>query len=70
MSALEVKNIELAIVDNIRKFSVAAYQQVLDFVEFLKTKLEPTEYFLALAGKYIACVEAPEDLSTKNIKYG
>jgi hypothetical protein len=84
MALAEAKNIELAIVENIRKFPVDKQQQVLDFVEFLKTKLETTEdlsggthpernrsepeSFLTLAGKYIGCVEGPEDLST-NKKY-
>lgn|GEM_PF-908957 len=38
MSALEVKNIELAIVDNIRKLPTDKQLEVLDFVEFLKSK--------------------------------
>ncbi len=48
---------------------------MLDFVEFLKTKLEKTEdtneqnpSFLTLAEKYIGCVEGSADLST-NKKY-
>lgn len=76
MNALtETQNIELAIVNNIRQFPIDKQQQVLDFVEFLKTKLEKTEdvneqnqSFLTLAEKYIGCVEGPADLSA-NKKY-
>jgi len=38
LSALEVKNIELAIVDNIRKLPIDKQLEVLNFVEFLKSK--------------------------------
>ncbi len=77
---LEETNLEEAIVTKIRELPRDKQQQILDFAEFLKTKLlvETTEKnpeselesqsFLELAQKYVGSVEAPEDLST-NKKY-
>jgi Protein of unknown function (DUF2281) len=71
-------SIEQMVLDKLKTLSIEKQQEVLDFVEFLQSRTpakesdnqgeKPVLSALALAQKWVGCVEGPEDLST-NKKY-
>jgi len=71
-------SIEQTVLEKLKTLPIEKQQEVLDFVEFLQSKThvkesnnqedKPVLSALALAQKWVGCVEGPEDLST-NKKY-
>ncbi|MGL5927158.1 DUF2281 domain-containing protein [Chroococcidiopsis sp.] len=71
-------SIEQIVLEKLKTLPIDKQQEVLDFVEFLQSKTpvkqsdsqedKPVLSALALAQKWVGCVEGPEDLST-NKKY-
>ncbi len=71
-------SIEQTVLEKLKTLPIDKQQEVLDFVEFLQSKThakesnnqedKPVLSALALAQKWVGCVEGPEDLST-NKKY-
>jgi hypothetical protein len=70
-------SIEQAVLERLRTLPTQKQQEVLNFVEFLQTKVKidqeippekPQVSFLEAARDWIGCVEGPGDLST-NPKY-